>query len=324
MMAIKFFVLAAMPSSTTTKPPRGISIIESKRFAWWSVTRQSEKVIAELHRRFPFILENDLRELQPPFQRPKLLERDGYLFLVLLFPVEVPGGEIKHTEVDFLIGSDFVITNHTGDLPELEQLVRAKNNITEQVIANSSERLAYHVIHTVLTSRFPLLTQISNKIMALEPTMFSQMSEQSLVEVLRLKSQVVDFRKTLQGHRQAIIKLSERRKMIFGRADSMINYDDLLRHLEEMEGFLENDKVTLEAISTAQLSLVNFRTNQASQRLSAIALVVLPMTMVAAIFAMRAEHMPFVGGQWDFWIMMGFIFATMLVTVGYLRARDWL
>ena len=313
-----------MPGSSKIKMPRGITVTEGKRFTWLSVTVPSEKVIAELHRRLPFVLETDLRELQPPFQRPKLLERENYLFLVLLFPVEASDGAIRHTEVDFLIGEDFVVTNHTGDLPELESLARSKDNVCNLAIANTPERLVYHVIHSVLTSRFPLLTRISNEILSLEPTMFGQIHEDSLAEVLRLKSQVVDFRKALQGHRQVIAKLSDSREVIFGRTDAQVNYEDVQRHLEEMEGFLENDKDTLDAISTAQMSLMNFRTSQASQRLSALAFVVFPMTLVATVFSMRAEHIPLIGNKWDFWIILGLIAITMAVAAGYLRKHRWL
>ncbi|MEK9151918.1 MAG: hypothetical protein AAB692_00975, partial [Patescibacteria group bacterium] len=56
-------------------------------YRWTDVRNPTFASLDVLKRRHSFLHDTDLRDCLPPYQRPKLIERDGYLFAVLLFPV---------------------------------------------------------------------------------------------------------------------------------------------------------------------------------------------------------------------------------------------
>src|SRR5690349_20966530 len=86
--------------------------------AWLNMTRPTASTLKELKKLYPFLLDEDLQDCLPPYERPKLLVRDDYAFLVMLFPVlDERSGTIVPYEVDFFIGRDFLVTSHLGTHP---------------------------------------------------------------------------------------------------------------------------------------------------------------------------------------------------------------
>ena len=112
----------------TTQPYK---VYSKPDLTWVNITSPSSEVLAEVKRRFPFLLDIDIRDCLPPYQRPKLMERKEYLFMVLLFPAYYKKeGRIKVKELDIFIGPNFLITSHTGDLEALQHMAACYNENT--------------------------------------------------------------------------------------------------------------------------------------------------------------------------------------------------
>ena len=59
-----------------------VKIIKNKNFSWFNVTNNSEKEIKYLEKEFNFY-PSDLEDCLPPLQRPKIIARPDYLFMIL-------------------------------------------------------------------------------------------------------------------------------------------------------------------------------------------------------------------------------------------------
>jgi magnesium transporter len=247
---------------------------------------------------------------------------------VLLFPLyDEATGQISTAEADFFIGKDFVITSHVGPLPALDAM---HADCTEDkdacILRNDGHpgKWLYSALHALVVECFPILTRVSQEIDKVETAVFGKFDEQTVRAILRIKSNIVDFRKVMQGHEAVVRKFLERSRKFFEVSDLTVLYEDILGHIKEIWDYLDNDKDTIDAIYDSHLSLVTFETNLATRKLTGLAFIIFPMTLVAAIFSMRAEGMPIVGSPHDFWIMLAFIFATMLGAVLFLRHKKWL
>jgi magnesium transporter len=313
------------------KPNGGKSAIKrvpAGKVTWLDVTGPAPRALADLKKRYPFCLDIDLEDCRPPFQRPKLLERERYLFLVLLFPVyDRVAKRVRQYEVDFFIGKDFVVTVHAGTHESLIALAADCSGDENACILRSPDdalRLTHDIVHEIVVSCFPILTTISSALTDVEGKLFEEADGEVVREILSIRSDIVTFRKAMQGHVTSINRLLERGKKFFPAERLRSHFEDLTGHDREIAEFLDNYKDTVDALYDSHLSLVTYRTNKATKTLTALAFVIFPMTLVAAIFAMRAEHMPFVGQPGDFWIMLGIIFGTMLAIVLLLKQRKWL
>jgi len=295
---------------------------------WVDVNEPTEEALAELKRRYPFFLDIDLRDCLPPFQRPKLLVRDKYLFIVLLFPIfDRKLGTIHSAELDIFIGKDFVVTNHTGHMPVLQELVSGSQtgqNLCPTEMVNCPAHWLHSLLSRLLTSVFPMLTHLSNDINALETELFQETKAETVKEILRVKSNIVDFRRIMQGHKRVIEKFIQIGPKITEIKNLEVYFEDLVGHTKEIWDFLETDKIAIDSIYDSYMSLITYETSQASKSLAALAFIVFPTTLAAAIFAMKADHMPLSGTPGDFWFMLGIVSSVAIVTTSFLKRKKWL
>ena len=295
---------------------------------WHNVLDPNQAALKDLKALFPFFQEEDLQDCLPPFQRPKMLRRDNYLFLVLLYPIfDSISRTIVPYEVDFFIGKDFVVTSHRGTHPTLTSLTDACNADTGTCTIRSGDtamRLSLDVIHGLTVACFPMVTELSNELIGVEHELFDEIDGDITKKMLRIRTSVVGFRKTMQGSDNVLRKLLEKGNTLFSMDEYRLQVDDINTHSREIRDFLENDRDTISALYDAHLALVSYRATQATKTLTALAFIIFPMTLVAAIFSMKAVHMPLTGMQNDFWLMIGCIFVTMLVIVIFLKRKKWL
>ncbi len=182
-----------------------LQVFDRPGFTWVDIAKPSPEALDQLRDRFPYFLDIDLRDCLPPFQRPKLLPREKYLFMVLLFPVfNAASRTIESAELDLFIGPDFVISNHTGELKTLADLVdcfEGKKAVCAVEEISNPANWIHAALSGLLISCFPMLTHISNDIATLESALFKESDGNTVREILRVKNNIVDFRKIMQGHK---------------------------------------------------------------------------------------------------------------------------
>ena len=292
---------------------------------WINVRQPSKESLAELKDRFPFFLDIDLKDCLPPFERPKLLERGDYLFLVLLFPVlDEQKRHIHQYEVDFFIGRDFVVTSHAGTHETLEQLTGNCGDDSDRCIVRATDdplRLAHDIVHGLTVSCFPLLTRISNDLVGMEDRIFAEADGKVLRELLRVRSNILSFRRSMQGHEASLERLLTRGRKFFDTDRLRPHFADIGGHEKEIHDFLENYRESVDALYESHISLVSYKTNKATKTLTALAFVIFPTALVASLFSMKAEHTPFVGLPGDFWIMVGVVGLTMLGLITFMKKK---
>ncbi|MBI4458029.1 magnesium transporter CorA family protein [Candidatus Uhrbacteria bacterium] len=317
-----------MPKKSSSAPVKPLVDIALDGYRWTDLQNPTFAALDQLKRRHPSFQETDLRDCLPPFQRPKLIERDDYLFAVLLFPVyDRDTGIIKSTEIDFFVGRDFAVTSHA---PELKIVADAASRagrdagFRSERLAGSPGRLLDMLLHDLVAYCFPMLTHLSADIDAIEAGLFKDADDGVIREILRVKTNIANFRKIMQGHSAVLRKLLERAPRFFEPGSLAGNYRDLADHLNEIWDALENYKDAIDALHESHISLVTYRTSRTSERLAALALVILPTTLMATIFSMRAENVPFLGHGKDFWLMLGVVLTVMFSTAALLKSKKWL
>ncbi|MBU0624925.1 hypothetical protein KKF05_01135 [Patescibacteria group bacterium] len=310
------------------KTPPGFQVIESEGMTWINVSKPTTNTLKILQKRYPFFLDIDLGDCLPPFQRPKLLERNDYLFMVLLYPTyDRQEKTVRPVEVDFFVGRDFVVTSHVEMLEPLVQLARdciRDDHACDLRLGADPPTMMFNILHELLVSVFPILTRMTNDILLAERQIFDESGHNTIRSILRIKSNIVQCRQAMQGHKMVIRKFVQRGQKLFAMDNMDIYYEDLIGHTKEIWDYLENDKDTISAVYDSHTSLVTHNTSQASQRLAALALIIFPTTLIAAIFAMGAENMPIKGHPYDFEIMLALVLVTMLGTISFLKWKRWL
>src|SRR5215213_712136 len=100
-------------------------------------------------------------------------------------------------------------------------------------------------------------------------------------------------------------------------------YEDITDASERVWDMLENYKEVVEALEDTNETAIAHRTNETFRVLTAISVIVLPLTLVASIWGMNVG----VPGERDmtaFWLILGFMVVLLGGMIAYFRRRGWL
>jgi magnesium transporter len=105
--------------------------------------------------------------------------------------------------------------------------------------------------------------------------------------------------------------------------DLEIYFDDIVDAHERIWDLLETDKEVVEALEETNESVISHRVNDILRVLTAISVIVLPLTLVASIWGMNVG-VPGEGDLGAFYAVLTGMVAILLGMLGYFRHRGWL
>jgi magnesium transporter len=297
---------------------------------WINIERPGSVDLAWLEEHFDFhpLAHEDVRSRN---QRPKIDEYDDYLFIVLHFPVfDKQVGRLNGAELDVFVGPDFLITVPNAPLQPVEYLFercRVSEDMREQLLSRGSGYLLYRIVDDAFDYCFPMLRKIGHKLDDLEGEIFAGRSEEVVRDISNVKQEIINFRKVIRPQRSVLPDL-ERSKARYLTGDLEIYFDDIQDASERIWDMLENYKEVVEALEDTNESVISHRVNDILRVLTAISVIVLPLTLIASVFGMNVGlpggEAPEAGPSASFWVVLGVMISVLVGMVGYFRHRGWL
>ena len=302
-----------------------VEIVEFEGLRWINIERPAPVDQAWLEEHFEFH-PLDYEDIRSRNQRPKIDEYDDYLFVVLHFPVfDKQVGRLNGQELDIFIGPDFLITLPNAALPPVEYLFercRGSDEVRENLFSKGPGYLLYKIVDDAFDYCFPMLRKIGNKLERIEEEIFEGRSEEVVRDISNSKQEIINFRKVIRPQR-AVLRDLERTKQRYLAADLEVYFDDIVDASERIWDMLENFKEVVEGLESTNESVLSHRVNDVLRALTAISVVVLPLTLVASIWGMNVG-VPGEGSARAFWIVVGSMVALLAAMLWYFRRRGWL
>ncbi len=305
------------------------SEVSHKGILWVNLPEQTEKELLKLQKKFGFD-HNDIKESLPPFQRAKIVKRDHYYFMVLHFPVfDRETRRLGFTEIDFFLSSNLLVTVHDNKLAILDNFFdqcRKDVEFREQFFNGTAVHILFELVSRLLEAIFQILLHVNEDINQVDGKLFvNRLSSRDMAEeILRLKTNIVTFRRTMMGHRTVL----ERLIMYSGRELDLFSYQSYINNLREFANeiwhILESQKESINALHEANESILSLRTNEVMKTLTSISVVTFPLTLVAALFAIDAPGRPFVDIPGGFWIITGLIGLGAILMILIFKRKDWM
>ena len=283
---------------------------------WRSVERDWLKEQFEFH-------DLDYEDLNSRNQRPKVDEYDNYLFIVLQFPrYDKELRRLSAVELDVFVGPDYVITIPKSPLPAVDYLFErceSRPKVRDELFGKGAGYLLYRIIDDCVDAGFPMLRKIGNKLEKLENDVFEGRSSEVVRDIFTAKQEVINFRSIVRPMRPALADL-ERTTKRYMATDLDIYFDDINDASERVWDMLENFKEVVEALEETNESVLSHELNTTLRVLTAISLVLLPLTLIASIFGMNVK-VPGQGELDAFWIVVGAMAVLLVATIVLFRRR---
>lgn len=331
-MAVKQLRTIKPPSLVRTPPPseptprRQVQTMTYGDLQWIDIQHPTPTEMNELrqsHQFHPLALEDCLSKVQ----RPKLDEYtdDGYLFLVLHFPVF--NKQTRHTEpaeVDIFVGRSYVVTVHRGELKPLVQMFATAQEdepVRARMMARGSGYLLYRIIDRLVDYCFPILNKIDEHIEKIESEIIDGNVRVLVQNLSFVRRDIITLRRIIKPNLPVLRQL-ESRERAFLRLDEDIYFGDILDHLSKQWDMLEDDKEIIEGLNDTLDSLTSHRINEVMKILTVISVVLLPMTLVASVYGMNVA-LPLDQHPLAFPFVVGLMLLAAVGMMLYFRFKGW-
>jgi magnesium transporter len=314
------------PSPPEPQAPK-VERIDAAGLRWINIERPGALERAWLEEHFDFHA-LDLEDVLSRNQRPKIDVYDEYLFIVLHLPVfDRAAGRLGTGELDLFVGPDYVVTIPNQPLQPVEYLFercRAKEELREQLFSRGSGYLLYRLVDDSFDYCFPMLRKIGNKLDALEDDIFEERADEVVRDISNVKQEIINFRKVIRPQRPVLRDLEKVKQRYLARdLDLEIYFDDIVDAHERIWDMLENYKEVAEALEETNESVISHRLNDILRVLTAISVVILPLTLIASIMGMNT-WVPDQGKEAGFFTVLGVMALILIGLVAYFRRRRWL
>ena len=319
--------LSSPPAESGPAEPK-VEIIDGPGLRWVNIDSPTALEWGWLQENFDFHA-LDLEDVLSRNQRPKIDEYPDYLFIVLHFPVyDSKVGRLNSGELDIFVGPDFVVTIPNQPLQPVEYLFercRSEEELRDKLFSRGSGYLLYRIVDDGFDYCFPMLRKIGNKLDVAENDIFTEGRSQEVVrDISEVKQEIINFRKVIRPQRPVLRDLEGvKQRFLAPELDLEIYFDDIVDAHERIWDMLENYKEMVEALEDTNESVLNHRVNEILRVLTAISVVVLPLTLIASIWGMNVA-VPGEGDSEDFYLVIGGMVLILVGMLGYFRKRGWL
>lgn len=306
----------------------GVDKIKTKKLLWTHIENVTRAEIDFLKTEYDFH-PLDLEDCLVKVQRPQISEYSHYIFFILTFPVyNRTTREIESSEVDFFIGSRYIVTISDGRIPTLKNFFNEiKTNEYSQekyMMGSHSVFLLYEVLHRLQNYTIPMIDHISQEIEDIEKRIFKGEEKKLVIEILHTKRNIVDFRRIMQAHKNIIKKLMNTSDKFFMHDKINIYFSNILDRAKDIWEILETLKENIGTFQETNESLISHKLNDIMKTLTIVSVIMIPATLVASIFGINAKHIPIVGINGDFYFIMAIILTIIGFSLFYFRNKRWL
>jgi magnesium transporter len=251
--------------------------------------------------------------------RIKVEEFPNYLFCA--FYGVRKGKVIEPIEFDFILGENFVISNHEREVVSINEL-KSNSEKLESLFCRGCDFLFYHMLDELIDHYYPVLETFDEQIDMIEEQVVSRPKPELLVKILRLKRQIVQIKKQSIPQRDKIGMLAkEDHKFISEKARPY--FRDIYDHAVRVSDSVENYREAISNTFEAYMSAVNNNLSEVMKVLTVISTVVLPLTVISSIYGTNFDVLPGAHHPLGFWFMIGLMLTMTLGMLIFFKRRNW-
>jgi magnesium transporter len=258
--------------------------------------------------------------------RPKVDSYGGYVYVVV-HSARWDDDRPALREIDLLVGERFLVTHHEGDtrsvLTAAEVLPRRP-----ELLTHGPAPLMHFLLDVMADHWLPIMDQIGDEVDDLEESLFDTADAALHRRILRLKRGMSALRRIVGPQRDTLLALTrDEFRPIPAEVRPYLRdvYDRLARVSDLLDSFREETASLLEL----HASQISNQTNAVIKRLTVIATIGLPLTLVTSYYGMNVgpdRIFPEFHGLPVHPIVVVWLVGSLLTagTWWYLRRRRWM
>lgn len=250
---------------------------------------------------------------------PKVEDYEGYLFVIVH---ALHTTEIEDIQLSIVIGSNVLITHHVSPLQSISDLASTCER-NSKAFKRGPDYLLHLLLDAMVERYLPLVSDMEDRLYALEESTLTNPSQECLHEILGMKRRIQTMRRVVVYTREIVNRLARGDFELISREESFYYrnvYDHLIRVADQLEAARELAMSLMEVYFSATAS----KLNQVIKVLTIISTIFLPLTFICSVYGMNFEFMPEI--HWKY----GYVFVWCIIIVVAIgmrfvfKQRGWL
>ena len=263
-----------------------------------------------------------IEDAQNPETRPKIEEYDSFLFVVTRAVNHNPGA-IAHDLIPLYVflNRHIIVTVHPRPMRSVATAIERLRKHPE-LLESGPDRLLHHLLDHVVDYYFPIIDGLEDRVEELEDEVFQRPTDRLLERIFAARKEAAALRRSLGPLREVLSNLVSGVPYVDDNCRPFFRdvHDHVLRLLDE----LETNRDVLGGLLESYLSQVSNRMNAVMKRLTALAMIGLPFTVISGYFGMNFEVMPWLKQPWGIAAATILMFGLSSGAFVLLKSRNWL
>lgn len=257
-------------------------------------------------------------------QRPKVDSFENNLFIVTrVFEYNPIDLDISSEQISFVLGRNFVLTFQERKTDAFNPVIERLRSKPSHLRQWGADYLIYTLLDMVVDRYFIVLEQLSDACEALEDDLLNSPTSVTLSGIHRLKRECMELRRSVWPLREVINHLIRNEQGMF-TSNTILYLRDVYDHIVHFIESVEAIRDMLAGMMDIYLSSVSNRVNMELRALTVVAMLFMPATLIAGIFGMNFEIIPWTRDAHGFWYALGVMAAIALIMGMIFWRRQWL
>ena len=262
-----------------------------------------------------------LEDVFAEVNRPKVDDYGRYVYVVV-HSARWDEDRPQLRELDLVVGEHFLVTYHDGSTRSIAAAHEALPR-RPALLGRSPAALLHFLLDELVDHYLPIIDRIAEEIDELESHVFEQATGDVHQQIVRLKRGMSALRRIVGPQRDTVLALTrDEFRAIPPELRPYLRdvYDRLARVSDLLDSFRDETATLLDL----QVSIASNRLNEVIKRLTVLATIGLPLTIVVSWYGMNFDfpeyHWPW---PWNALAPLGLLTASAGLTAWFLRLRRW-
>jgi magnesium transporter len=231
---------------------------------------------------------------------------------------------IKHVQVAFFIGTNFLISRRSGASIGVEKLWQSAEDLQRYLPqpAILFTRIVNHSLGTYISRMLDLEEAIS----AMEDEMLERPTDNLMQRFVSYRSRLRKLNRVFSYHEKIFAQILRESTSVLDMSDQAIYHSmqDVYDKCERLDSlgilFYEQCGDLVEGY----LSLTSHQLNKTMQFLTVITAIFVPLGLLSGIYGMNFEHMPELHSRYGYFVLLGVMATVAVSLLLFFRRRHWL
>lgn len=259
---------------------------------------------------------------------PIAIPFEGYVYLILHFPITGSEDGTRTQEVDFIVGKNFLITARyeaIDSLYNLHKILEAEDMLGVAAKGSKTPEFLERVMSSLYTAISEDIEQAGRRLERIERDIFGGREQQVVRSISETARVLLRFETALDRHKEP---LADFLAMLSAPAFFGVAFDSYAAHIEgrrtHAADLVSSYRAVARELRITNDSLLTASQNKVTKTLTVMAFTALPLTLISSVFGMNAVDMPFVDSPYGFSIILGIMALAGLALFMFFRLKKWL